>query len=244
MGTCPRRQGHAGGRARLAARRSIGVYVRLILTRHGQTPSNVAGLLDTTVPGAQLTEFGERQAEALVTLLEGERVDAVFASSQVRAQQTAAPLAVARGLEVVVRPGLREIGAGTLEMRSDGDAVGAYAAMIASVAAGRLDAANPEAESGHDLIGRFDGVVEEIAGLGHESVVVVSHGAMLRTWTGLRAQNLDAAFVAANPLPNTAIVTLDGDPGAGWRAHAWDGARIGAHGAPAGVPRVRGERGF
>lgn len=218
--------------------------MRLILIRHGQTPSNVAGVLDTTVPGAPLTEFGERQADALVTLLERETIDAVYASSQLRSQQTAAPLAVSRGLEVVVRPGLREIGAGTLEMRSDGDAVGAYAATIASVAAGRFDAANPEAESGQEIIARFDGVVEEIGASGLGSVVVVSHGAMLRTWTGLRAENLDAAFVAANPLPNTAIVTLDGDPVSGWRAHTWNGARVGANGAPAGLPRVLGERGF
>ena len=36
---------------------------RLHLVRHGQTPSNVAGALDTALPGAPLTELGREQAE-------------------------------------------------------------------------------------------------------------------------------------------------------------------------------------
>ena len=39
--------------------------MRLLLIRHGQTPSNLKFLLDTAVPGAALTELGERQAAAL-----------------------------------------------------------------------------------------------------------------------------------------------------------------------------------
>ena len=34
---------------------------RLVLVRHGQTPSNVAGVLDTALPGPGLTEEGQQQ---------------------------------------------------------------------------------------------------------------------------------------------------------------------------------------
>ena len=34
--------------------------MRLLLIRHGQTPSNVLGLLDTAVPGPGLTDLGDR----------------------------------------------------------------------------------------------------------------------------------------------------------------------------------------
>ena len=39
--------------------------MRLLLVRHGQTPSNVAGLLDTALPGPGLTALGTRQAAAI-----------------------------------------------------------------------------------------------------------------------------------------------------------------------------------
>lgn len=35
--------------------------MRLILIRHGQTPSNVEHFLDTAVPGPGLTELGSQQ---------------------------------------------------------------------------------------------------------------------------------------------------------------------------------------
>jgi release factor glutamine methyltransferase len=38
--------------------------VRLLLIRHGQTPSNVLGLLDTAPPGPGLTDLGVEQAAA------------------------------------------------------------------------------------------------------------------------------------------------------------------------------------
>src|SRR3954467_15074485 len=97
--------------------------MRLLLVRHGQTPSNVAFLLDTAVPGPGLTALGERQAAALPQALAGEDVEAVYASTLIRAQATAAPLAAARGLEVLVRDGIRELSAGDARRLRDGRAV-------------------------------------------------------------------------------------------------------------------------
>src|SRR5689334_1597685 len=90
--------------------------MRLLLIRHGQTPSNVGFLLDTAVPGPGLTELGERQAAALPEALAGEDIEAVYASTLLRTRLTAAPLAAARGLDVIVRDGIREVSAGDLEM--------------------------------------------------------------------------------------------------------------------------------
>ncbi|MFI5427738.1 histidine phosphatase family protein [Aeromicrobium sp. UC242_57] len=39
--------------------------MRLILIRHGQTPANVDGVLESTVPGPGLTELGLEQAAEL-----------------------------------------------------------------------------------------------------------------------------------------------------------------------------------
>ena len=41
--------------------------MRLTLVRHGQTPSNVLGLLDTAPPGPGLTDLGQLQAASVRT---------------------------------------------------------------------------------------------------------------------------------------------------------------------------------
>src|SRR5659263_454488 len=100
--------------------------MRLLLVRHGQTTANVAGLLDTDEPGAGLTDLGLEQAGALPEVLRDESIEVLYASTLVRTQQTAAPLASFLGLEVRVREGLREVRAGTLEMLGDDASVETY----------------------------------------------------------------------------------------------------------------------
>lgn len=204
--------------------------VKLILVRHGQTSSNVGGLLDTELPGAPLTELGHRQARALVDLLGSDTIASVSASQARRAQQTAAPLAAARGLAVQVREGLKEIAAGDWEMSGEPDDVRGWLTVIGAWMDGDLDAATPgpRGENGHQCLDRFDRAVAEVweerpAGSDDsgEAQVVVAHGAVIRTWASLRSANLDADYGAAHPLTNTAVVRLEGDPAAGWICTAW-----------------------
>ncbi len=56
-----------------------------------------------------LSEQGRRQAARLAAWLGGERIDALYASPMRRARETAEPLAAARGLEIVLEPGLVEL---------------------------------------------------------------------------------------------------------------------------------------
>ena len=72
--------------------------MRVLLIRHGQTPANVAGSLDTTLPGPGLTDLGLAQADAIPEAVGGEEIGAVFASRALRAQLTATPLAQSLGL--------------------------------------------------------------------------------------------------------------------------------------------------
>ncbi|WP_050799995.1 histidine phosphatase family protein [Streptomyces himastatinicus] len=195
--------------------------MRLLLVRHGQTPSNLIHALDTDMPGAELTPLGRQQAEGLVGRLADERIDALYASPLRRAQQTAAPLARDRGLEVVVREGIRELRAGDLEMRDDGESVQLYLKTVMAWAAGQTDLPMPGGQTGEEALAHYDEVIEEIADSGAEHATVISHGAAIRTWAGARALNIDAAFAARHPLENTQVVTLDGAPRCGWTATHW-----------------------
>lgn len=195
--------------------------MRLLLVRHGQTTSNVRHALDTDMPGADLTALGRQQAEGLVARLADERIDALYASPLRRAQQTAAPLARERGLEVVVRAGVRELIAGDLEMCEDTESVQLYLKTVMAWSAGGTDLRMPGGQTGEEALARYDEVIEEIAASGAEHVTVISHGAAIRTWTAARARNLDMPFAARHPLENTQVVTLEGDPRHGWTVTHW-----------------------
>ncbi|MDF3147934.1 MULTISPECIES: histidine phosphatase family protein [unclassified Streptomyces] len=213
--------------------------MRLLLVRHGQTPSNVEYLLDTAVPGAGLTALGEQQAAALPAALADEDIEAIYASTLIRTQLTAAPLAAVHRLDVLVRDGIREVFAGELEMlRGDTEAGHAYMKTVFAWAAGDTELHMPGGESGAQALARYDAVVAEAADSGAGTVVMVSHGAAIRLWTAARAGNVDVAFAAARPLDNTGVVILEGSPSDGWKALTWAGAVVApaGEGGPTGRP--------
>ena len=193
--------------------------MRLLLIRHAESTANVGRLLDTAPPGADLTDRGREQADALVGGLDDVALDALYVSDLVRTQQTAAPLARARSLTPTGRAGVREIQAGDYEMAPDDGAWDAYLGVLRRWFDGEPEARIPGGESGLEVMTRYDEVVAEAAQ--HDSAAIVSHGAVMRAWTGARAVNVDAGFVAATRLHNTAVIVLDGDPTAGWRVVTW-----------------------
>ena len=209
--------------------------MRLLLIRHGQTPGNVLGQLDTAHPGPGLTELGERQAAALARSLANEQIDRLYASTLIRTQITAAPLSTLRGLEIEVLEGLREIEAGSLEKLTDKESHLRYLGTVFGWAGGELQRRMPAGPSGHEFFERFDASIARIAaaasaetaGGGAGTAAVVSHGAAIRVWAGLRATNVEAGFAARHVLANTGIVALEGDPDAGWRLIHWADSPVG-----------------
>jgi broad specificity phosphatase PhoE len=200
--------------------------MRLILIRHGQTPANVDGVLESTVPGPGLTPLGLEQAEELVEALADEKIDAIFVSSMVRTHLTAAPLVAARGLDPVERDGLREIAAGDVEGNTDDASVHQYVHTLLEWCAGNLEVRMPGAETGHEVISRFDEVVAEAEALDVDSVVLVSHGAMIRAWCAVRTANVDLDFVSTHYVVNTGVVVAEGSSATGWQVTSWLGESV------------------
>lgn len=214
--------------------------MRLILIRHGQTPANVAGALDTARPGAPLTALGQRQADALPTAIAALAgpVTAVHASPLVRTQLTAAPLASSLGVPVPVVEGFEEISAGSLEMRSDDEAVAAYADTVAAWIDGSLGVAMPGGPDGHAFVERYDAAVRAATADHHDDAVVVavSHGAAIRTFAARHGGPREERLL------NTGAVVLDGSPSAGWSVVHWSRDPLGgAHLADESAPDPTGE---
>jgi broad specificity phosphatase PhoE len=202
--------------------------VRLLLIRHGQTSANVAGELDTAPPGAELTPLGHRQAAAVAEVLT-EPLRAVHASPLVRTQQSAEPLARAHALAVDVRPGLEEVWAGDLEMASDRESVETYLGTLATWMRGDLDRRMPGGHDGHAFVERYDAAVRGLCrGHGADDVVAVfSHGAAIRSFTGLRATGPAIEEIVERRIMNTGLIELDGDPDSGWRVVRWTSEPLG-----------------
>ncbi|MBO0876524.1 MAG: histidine phosphatase family protein [Pseudonocardia sp.] len=206
----------------------------LVLVRHGQTESNVIKALDSRPPGPPLNELGRAQAEAVADALAAEQVTAVYASTAVRARQTAAPIAARHGLQVQVVEGVHEVFCGDLEGRSDLASREAFEDVYASWADGELDRRLPGGESARQLRERFLPVVARLWRRHAEDgpcgglIVLVSHGAAIRLAAGaLIGENAETRYV-----PNSGRVLLAPVPGSsagpgGWLLKFWE------EGAPA-----------
>lgn len=193
---------------------------RLILARHGQTAANVGRVLDSAPPGPPLTELGRAQAAALGSRLAGERIDAVYASVATRAQEAAAPVAAAHGLDVQILDGVHEVFCGDLEGRADDDARERFDAVYDAWLAGDLRAHLPGGESALDLRARFLPAVERVTTGVDGTVVVASHGAAIR----LAAAAMLGEAAEGQYVPNTGLVIVTGTTSAGWTLEHWDPA--------------------
>ena len=143
------------------ARRDHGV--RLVLARHGRTAGNVIKALDSRPPGMPLDEVGRAQAEDLARRLAAEPVAAVYASRATRAQQTAAPVAAAHDLSVVVIDGVQEADCGDLEGATDPASHERFQDVYEAWLSGEFDARLPGGESALDVRARFVAAVEAVA---------------------------------------------------------------------------------
>jgi broad specificity phosphatase PhoE len=93
--------------------------IALDFIRHGEAGDNT--VINTLVPGPDLTDAGKVQAGDLVTTLQNNHIDVdeIWASTMVRSQETAAPLAESLNMYPLdpthLLSGLNEIDAGIFE---------------------------------------------------------------------------------------------------------------------------------
>lgn len=156
----------------------------LTLVRHGQSQ---AGDPDNPFPLADghgdppLTDLGHDQARAVGERLKDESFDAIYASSLVRTQETAAPLADHLGLDVHIERDLREVYLGEWEgglfRKMLHDAT--HPAVAEFRATGDWGAV-PGAETNAELTARCSTAVERIKTMHpNQRVVAFVHGGVI-----------------------------------------------------------------
>lgn len=201
--------------------------MKLLLVRHGQTPANVAGILATAAPGPGLTTLGLQQAAAIPEAFDGIPVDAIYVSTLVRTRLTATPLASARSLDMVELPGIHEISAGSLENLGDHGSIRTYMQTVFAWGLGERDVAMPDGPDGHEFFDRYDDSIATVAAAGHDTAVVVSHGAAMRVWAAGRATNIPPSYAGEHDIHNTGVLEFTGSPDDGWTLVSWQGNAVG-----------------
>lgn len=240
--------------------------------RHAQSVDNAAGVIDTAVPGTQLTQLGQQQAQAVANVLAPKGPYAgIFASQLIRTQQTAAPLAYLLGMNVQVSRGLNEINAGVFNglpefslpgllyllgpvawvlglpfvpMLAPGSTdpnglvfdkrfTNALQTMYANDLPNQASRFNDMLQTMYDNaltnpIRTADGKITEVA---FSSEFVIEVGTLMNV------KNPDPLLMLTDPLPNTGIVVIQGNPHDGWTLISWNGKSLGPSRAGARTSR-------
>ncbi|HZQ32081.1 MAG TPA: histidine phosphatase family protein [Mycobacterium sp.] len=198
--------------------------ITLTFVRHAESAGNASGVIDTSVPGPDLSPQGEQQAESVAQSLGANGYDGIYASTMVRTQETAAPLSKELSEPVTVLPGLREIEAGDYEGKPEADAAQYLNAPMAWLKGDR-DARIPGSINGNEFDARFDDAVEKIYDSGEVKPVAFSHSAAIMFWVLMNVKNRDMSLLN-DWLPNTGHVVVVGSPRQGWTLTDWDGKQI------------------
>ena len=205
------------GSAQAAGPRTI----TLTLIRHAQSAGNASGLIDTSVPGPELTPEGWCQATLAAGPLSANHYDGVYASTMVRTQETATPTAQGLGKPVDVLPGLREIEAGQYEGQPEANAR-TYMAAPMRWLQGDRSARIPGSIDGNEFEERFDDAVQHIYNTGELNPVAFSHGGSIMLWVLMNVHNPDRSLLTSKQLPNMGRVVVTGNPSGGWTLTEWD----------------------
>jgi len=209
-----------------AAPASAEPVITITFVRHAESEANAAGVIDTSVPGPPITPKGEQQAKEAAAALSRTPHDGIYASTLIRTQQTAQPLADELGEQITVLPGLREIEAGDFEGRSDPAAIFGYFQPLRQWVAGDRLARIPGSIDGNEFDARFDESVDAIYRSGEQKPVAFSHAAAISMWTMMNVRNPRPDLVESQPLTNTGHVIVEGSPADGWMLLDWNGTKI------------------
>jgi broad specificity phosphatase PhoE len=199
--------------------------ITLTFIRHAESEANASGIINTDVPGPGLSEQGKGQAQQVAHLAGRNDYDSIYASTMVRSQQTAAPLAGELGKQVEVLQGIQEIKAGWYEGKPVGQEPATYLLAPADWLNGDLQDRIPGSVTGKEFNDQFTAAIQKVYDSGHHNPVVFSHKFAIEYWTLLNVKNAKDSLLTSHPLPNIGRVVISGNPMTGWTLVDWDGVR-------------------
>lgn len=213
--------------------------VVLDFIRHAEAGDNT--VINTMVPGPNLTDTGQMQASDLALALKDSSFAEIWASTMVRSGETAAPLANELGLTIEpLQAGLNEIDAGIFEGApvGVGDLPLGGALYLLAPALWTLGLTSVPELGSTDANGIvFDQRVDEAIQTIYDGTptggtdAVFSHEGTIAIWALMNVNNPDYGlvlkelFTTGELLPYTGQVVIEGSPG-DWTLVSWDGVAV------------------
>ncbi|OMC30975.1 hypothetical protein A5740_15975 [Mycobacterium sp. GA-1841] len=223
--------------------------------RHAESQGNASGYIDTSTPGPHLTNdqvnqnegpTGEQQAQAWADGQSAAAFDALYASTMIRTQETAAPFAKKSGLPVTIlgaydpknptrNSGVQEISAGIFEGLPEGEGIGRVGYILAPLAwtLGLQFISVPGGESGLEFNERVTNALADVEagtsdtnGDNQIDAAVFSHGATIMMWTMMNVDNPNLLLIVQHPLNNTDTVVVEKNADGSWTLKSWAGTEV------------------
>ncbi|QDU81221.1 Phosphoserine phosphatase 1 [Polystyrenella longa] len=162
-----------------------GSYTRLLLIRHGATAANEQRpyILQGNGINGPLSEKGEAQAKSVSEFLSQTKIDAIYCSPLVRAQQTATEIARPHGIAPTPIEGIHEVNVGLWEGQSWEAIMESHPEEYKTFINASGEIPYLGGESYQDVLNRskpvIEGLVEKHPG---ETVVIVAHNVVNRAY--------------------------------------------------------------
>jgi broad specificity phosphatase PhoE len=215
--------------------------ITLDFVRHGE--SGDMSVINTLVPGPELTQLGHEQADAIAQALANSGIEEIYASTMVRSLETAMPLADSLGLPIEQLSGLNEINAGIFEGAPVdvgdiplGGALYLLAPLLWTFGLDFVPELGSSDFDGMEFEDRVNAAVQQIYDTnilnGDSTDAVFSHEGTIAIWTLMNVGNPDFQLVlnelltTGELLPYTGTVEVQGDPQGGWTLLDWDGQPV------------------
>jgi len=184
------------------------------LIRHGESVSNQAGRVQGQAD-VELSALGKTQAEQVaawsrsIAVPPGRSViGEIWSSPLRRARETAAPIAAALGLEVLVEERLAELHAGIFQGHLWADLEATFPEEVARWRSGDVDYRIPGGESRAQLAARGRAALEALASRDTPGMIVVAHGGVLTAALGSMLGREHPLLAAAAERPFTKLPAL------------------------------------
>jgi alpha-ribazole phosphatase/probable phosphoglycerate mutase len=155
--------------------------MKVLLLRHGQTEWNALQKYQGHMDIA-LDDTGRNQAGRIARYLhENENIEAIYCSDLSRSKETAEIIARELHLQVQIDERLREIGFGVWEGMTYEKVKSMYPEEYEKWFTNNAELKVPGGESIDELLARFLPVLSELADKHEGTVLVVSHGGLIKT---------------------------------------------------------------
>lgn len=146
----------------------------LYIIRHGQTTGDLEDRYGGNYDD-RLTELGRKQAQELAGKLENEGIQKIFASTLIRAKETAQILGENLGIPVEEKSGFCERNMyGIMTGMVKAEAKEKYPELVEELK--NNDHRIPQSESLSDFKDRIENVLKDISESGLEKIAIVTHG--------------------------------------------------------------------